>query len=154
MLFLSRVDDQIDIAGFTRLSEKVIWQAIENSGLAYKDWIAYKEISQDCPRLRLCIEPSQENGDSTEKIAAAIHEELKKLDAPYAELESFTGLRPLEVTLLPRGAFKLYKMKQQAAGAELAHLKPPHINPSPAIIEYLVNATAGVTVREERRVEA
>jgi hypothetical protein len=154
MVFLSRVDDQIDIAGFTRLSEKVIWQAIENSGLAYEDWIAHKETSQDCPRLRLCIEPRQDNNSSAEEIAAAIHEELKKLDAPYAELESFTGLRPLAVSLLPQGAFKLYKMKQQAAGAELAHFKPPHINPSPAIIDYLVSATAGVTVREEHRVEA
>jgi len=154
MVFLSRVDDQIDIAGFTRLSEKVIWKAIENSGLTYKDWVANKEVSQDCPRLRLYIEPNRGNNGSAEEIAAAIHEELKKLDAPYAELESFTGLRPLEVTLLPQGAFKLYKMKQKAAGAELAHLKPPHINPSPDIIDYLVNATAGVTVREEHRVEA
>jgi hypothetical protein len=44
-------------------------------------------------------------------------------------------------------------MKQQAAGAELAHLKPPHINPSPATVDYLVNATGGVAVREEHRVE-
>jgi hypothetical protein len=33
-------------------------------------------------------------------------------------------------------------LKQQAAGAELAHLSPPHINPSPEIIEFL-SATAG-----------
>ncbi len=35
MSFIGRIDDQIDIAGFTRLSEKVIWQAIEKTGLVY-----------------------------------------------------------------------------------------------------------------------
>jgi hypothetical protein len=154
MVFLSRVDDQIDIAGFTRLTEKVIWQAITNSGLVYEDWTAHKEVVEDCPRLRLCIEPRQENNASAEDIATAIHEELKKLDAPYADLETFTGLRPLAVTLLPRGSFRRYKMKQQVNGAELAHFKPPHINPSPATIDYLVNATTDVTVRKEHLVEA
>ncbi len=154
MAFLSRIDDQIDIAGFTRLSEKVIWQAVENSGLAYQDWVACKEVKQDTPRLHLYIEAKQDGYTTTEQIAAAVHEELKKLDAPYADLESFTSLRPLEVTLLPQGAFKLYKLKQQAAGAELAHLKPPHLNPSEATIDFLVNTAGRVTVREEQKVEA
>ena len=154
MAFLSRIDDQIDIAGFTRLSEKVIWQAIENSGLAYEDWVARKEVKQGSPALQLYIEPRQNGYATAEQIAATVHEELKKLDTPYAELESFTGLRPLEVTLLPQDAFKLYKLKQQAAGAELAHLKPPHLNPSEATIDFLVNAAARVTLREEQKVEA
>ena len=114
MVFLSRVDDQIDIAGFTRLSEKIIWQAIENTGLAYEDWTARKELNGE-PRLHLYIE-SKENGHITaEQVATSVDDELKKLDAPYAELESFTGLRPLVVTLLPSNAFKLYKQRQQAS---------------------------------------
>ena len=40
-----------------------------------------------------------------QQITARIHEELKKLDKPYAELESFTGLRPLVVTQLPQNTF-------------------------------------------------
>ena len=55
MTFLTRVDDQIDIAGFTRLSEKAIWQAIENAGLAYEGWTARKE-SNGVPALHLYIE--------------------------------------------------------------------------------------------------
>jgi len=53
MTFLTRVDDQIDIAGFTRLSEKAIWQAIENAGLAYEDWTARKEVTGSL--LYICI---------------------------------------------------------------------------------------------------
>lgn len=150
MLFLSRIDDQIDIAGFTRLSEKVIWQAIENTGLAYKDWTARKEV-KDKPTLHLYIELKENGYIPPEQVADAVHEELKKLDKPYTELESFTGLRPLEVTLLPENAFRLYKMKQQAAGAELAHLKPPHLNPSDAILSFLVGTARRITVEEEQR---
>ena len=153
MVFLSRIDDQIDIAGFTRLSEKVIWQAIENTGLAYEDWTARKEV-KDKPVLHLYVELKENGYVTAEQVAAAAHNELKKLDTPYAELESFTGLRPLEVTLLPENAFRLYKMRQQAAGAELAHLKPPHINPSDDIIKFLVSAKRKVEVRRKEKVEA
>ena len=99
MTFLTRVDDQIDIAGFTRLSEKAIWQAIENAGLAYEGWTARKE-SNGVPALHLYIELKDNENATLQQMTARIHEELKKLDTPYAELESFTGLRPLVVTEL------------------------------------------------------
>jgi len=152
MTFLSRVDDLIDIAGFTRLTEKVIWQAIENTGIAYKDWVVRKEVKEK-PVLHLYLEPKENGYVNAEHVAASIHEELKKLDKPYAELESFVGLQPLEVTLLPEGAFHEYKLRQQAAGAELAHLKPPHINPSDNIIGYLVNSGGKVTVGSKKTQE-
>ena len=151
MVFLSRVDDQIDIAGFTRLSEKVIWQAIENTGLDYKDWTARKEV-KDEPVLNLYIELEENGYVTAEEVAAAVHEELQKLDTPYVELGSFTGLRPLEVTLLPRDAFQLYKLRQQAAGADLSQLKPPHINPSDSTIDFLVNTASKVAVRAREKV--
>jgi phenylacetate-coenzyme A ligase PaaK-like adenylate-forming protein len=46
-----RADDQIDL-GFIRLNERVIWQALENSGVSYKEWIACKEI-EDTPKLHM-----------------------------------------------------------------------------------------------------
>jgi hypothetical protein len=153
MSFLARVDDQIDIAGFTRLSEKVIWQAVENSGLAHKDWVARKEV-KDKPVLQLYIELKDNGHVTSEQVTDSIHDELKKLDTPYAELESFTGLRPLEVTILPENAFRFYKLRQQAAGADLAHLKPPHINPSDATVNFLVNTAGKVAVRTRDKVEA
>jgi hypothetical protein len=153
MVFLSRIDDQIDIAGFTRLSEKVIWQAIENTGIAYEDWTARKEV-KDKPVLHLYLELKENGYVTEEQVAESVHRELKRLDAPYADLESFTSLRPLEITLLPENAFHLYKLRQQAAGAELAHLKPPHINPSDDTINFLVNTAGKVAVRTRQKVEA
>jgi len=154
MTFLTRIDDQIDIAGFTRLSEKIIWKAIENTGIHYEDWVACKEVKEK-PVLHLYIEPRDNGHITAEQFSDLIHEELKKLDAPYAELESFTGLRPIEVTLLTENAFKAYTLKQKAAGAELAHLRPEHINPSDSVIDFLVNKAKKIKVRAEgEKVEA
>jgi hypothetical protein len=143
MSFLTRVDDQIDIAGFTRLSEKAIWQAIENSGVAYEEWIARKE-SNGVPALHLYIELKDNPNMTPQQMAQRIHDELKKLDTPYAELESFTGIRPLIVTQLPRNAFQSFKQRQQAAGAELTQLKPPHINPSSEALAFLVDPSVAI----------
>jgi hypothetical protein len=152
MEFISRVDDQIDVAGFTRLSEKIIWQAIENTGLHYKDWVVRKEVGEK-PILHLYIEP-KENGYITGKqISEMVHEELKKLDAPYADMESITGLKPLEVTMLHEDAFEAYKLKQRADGADLAHLKPPHLNPSDEAVKFLVSVKRKVTVKTGEEVE-
>ncbi len=141
MVFLARVDDQLDIAGFTRLSEKTLWQAIVNTGLDCPGWVVRKE-TDDEPVLHVYIESA---GDAdSEKVAAAIHAELCRLDAPYAEMESFTGLRPIKVTLVPDGAFAGYETMQRALGSDLTQLKPPHINPSDDVVDFLMGATRTV----------
>jgi hypothetical protein len=150
MTFHARVDDMIDIAGFTRLTEKVIWQAIENSGITYKEWTVRKELKAT-PILHLYLELGENGHVAEEQIAKLVHRELKSLDVPYADLEAFLGLRPLEVTILPENAFQTYMAKQQAAGADLAHLKPPHINPSDSVINCLVNGGAEVPAASQEK---
>jgi len=148
MDFERRADDLIDIAGFTRLTEKVVWQAIENTGIPYADWTVRKEVAGNRPVLRLYVE--LKNGYvATEKgMATAVHEELKKLDAGYADLESIMELRPLEVSFLPEDAFRAFRAKRQAEGADLAHLKPPHINPSDEVLAILKAKAVAVKVAE------
>ncbi len=148
MTFHCRVDDIIDIAGFTRLTEKVIWQAIENTGIPYEDWTVRKEL-QDKPVLHLYLELKKDGRVTSEELATAVHGELAKLDSPYADLEAFIGLRPLDVTVLPQNAFRSYMLQQQAAGVDLAHLKPPHINPSDSMLECLVKGVEAVPVSVE-----
>jgi hypothetical protein len=154
MTFLSRFDDQIDIAGFTRLGEKVIWQAIENSGLEYADWVARKEVREK-PLLHVYLEMRGEDRKTpVDQIAEKIHAELKSLDPSYSELESITGLRPLAITLLPEGSFKTYELRQKAAGAGIGHMKSQHIEPSAETIEFLTHTTASVRARSTEHVEA
>ena len=81
-----------------------------------------------------------------------IHEELKKLDKPYADLESFTGLRPLVVTELPQNTFHFYKQRQQELGADMTQLKPPHINPDNETMTFLLSRATNVTRISEEMV--
>ncbi|HUI69550.1 MAG TPA: GH3 auxin-responsive promoter family protein [Spirochaetia bacterium] len=137
MTFVSRIDGLIDVGGFTRLTEKTIWQAIENSGVSYEEWTIRKEQSEREPILHLYIE-QKKDPLAADAIAERVHEALKALNGPYRDLEEITGLKPLKITLLSTGTFRRYYEERQAAGADLAHLKPPHVNASDGMIENLL----------------
>jgi hypothetical protein len=55
------------------------------------------------------------------------------------------------VTLLPKGSFAAFTAQKQAEGADLAHLKPPHVNPSAKVLSLL---TANLPVNTETKVPA
>ncbi len=150
MVYHSRVDDMIDIAGFTRLTETVIWKAIENSGIAYEDWAVRKELKEK-PILHLYLEPKSSNHLTAEEVATLVHQQLSRLDTPYSELESYLGLKPLEVTLVPQGAFNRYMLKQQAAGVELGRLKVSHVNPTDDVVDFLLGRAPQVTVSSKTK---
>jgi hypothetical protein len=148
MVYHSRVDDVIDIAGFTRLTESVIWKALEKTGVAYEDWAVRKEL-KDKPILRLYLEPRASNHLTPDEIATLVHEQLIILDAPYSELESYLGLKPLEVTFVPQGAFERYMQKQQAEGVELGRMKVSHINSTDDVIDFLLSGAPQVPVSSQ-----
>ena len=138
MYFESRMDGIIDIAGFTRLTEQLVWQALENSGMLYQDWAIKKKSAGDKPVLHLYIEPKQGTELDEDQISNVVHKHLSLLDNDYASLESMLSLKPLKVTILPQGTFQAYMTRQRAAGADLAHIKPPHVNPTEAQIDALL----------------
>ncbi|MFC2069323.1 GH3 auxin-responsive promoter family protein [Chloroflexota bacterium] len=145
MVYHCRVDDMIDIAGFTRLTETIIWKALEKSGIAYEDWTARKELREK-PILHLYLEPRASNNLIAGEIATLVEEQLKILDKSYSELEAYLGLKPLEVTLIPQGAFNRYALEQQAAGVELGRVKVSHINPSDDVLDLLLDSHPQVTI--------
>ena len=51
--FFSRADDIIDIGAMVRLTEKMIWTAIENAKVAYTDWGARKRSEESHPVLEI-----------------------------------------------------------------------------------------------------
>jgi len=145
MVFHSRADDLIDIASLGRLTERVIGEAIENSGIPYVDWVARKEIIDNKPVLHLYPELGAGYIASDESVATAIREQFRKLDRKYrcnfyrliGDMETVLGLKPVEVTLLPQGAFSSYTAQQRSEGAALENLKPPHVNPSEEVLSLL-----------------
>jgi len=134
--FVSRADDIIDIAGFTRLDEKTIWQAIVNTGIKYGDWTARKENDRDEPVLHIYIEPREDI--SRDEVARLIHQQLRTTDANYMNLEDMLGIRPLRVTLVPVGSFRNFYEAKQRAGADLTGLKFPHMGASDSEMEELI----------------
>jgi hypothetical protein len=145
MVFHSRADELIDISGFGRLTEGIIWEAIENAGIPYTDWTARKETIGDRAILHIYLELKDEYIAGEQGIASAIHDQLKKLDSKYHYniygifdgSQTMLDLRPVEVTFLPQGAFSSYIAQRQAEGAALGHLKPPHINSSDKVLSLL-----------------
>jgi len=124
MVFEKRIDGLIDIAGFARLTERMISQAVEDSGLVYQNLTAQKEVDGEKPVLHIYLELKEDGiGKSEEQVTAAIHERLCELDSNYADLETLLGLKPLKVTLLSGDAFKKHIAGQRTASGDLVRLE-------------------------------
>jgi len=128
MQFQRRVGETIDLAALARIDERTLWQALANTGLKIVDWSASKEYDGEQAFLRLFVELKEEA--TPERVAALVDEHLKLVDVDYRDIESYLGLQPIRATLLPKGTFLRYAERQRKAGADLAHLKPPHVNAS------------------------
>jgi hypothetical protein len=138
MLFESRCDDVIDLAAFTRLTETTIWQAIENIGIPYQDWVVRKEKAGSEPVLHLFIEAKVDQRGREREIVEAIHQALRRLDPDYRDMGEMIGLKPVTVTLLSSGTFQQYYLERQGAEVDLGQLKPPHIQPSDKVLGALL----------------
>ena len=139
MIFDSRVEGLVELAGFVRLTERIVWQAIEDSGLLYQDWIATKDIREGKDIMNVYIEPKGDNDIESYQAIYSINERLKHLETYYSEYVAVLEKPPLQIIPIPRGAFQAYMLEQRSAGADLAHIKPPHMNPSNGIVEFLLN---------------
>lgn len=137
--FYSRINDIIDIGTVARFTERDIWKAIENSGVHYADWVARKEVLNTHPQLHIYIEPKKGSTMQVEQARQQIDEQLTSLLTDYVDLKTMFEYNPLKVSALPEGAFSAYMSAQVQAGADLAHIKPPHMQPSEKIMERLLS---------------
>jgi hypothetical protein len=136
MAFKSRADDFIDLANLARLDEKTVWQAIFNTGVKFEEWTACKEYDQDKTYLRLYLELKEER--EPQEIAQMIDHQLQIIDVDYRDIDSWLELHPVRVTLLSPGTFQRFYDEKQKEGADLAHLKPRHMNAPESIIQRLL----------------
>jgi hypothetical protein len=136
MVFEGRADSLIDIAGFTRVSEKTVTQAIAGAGIDYEDWVIRKETRGGKPTLHLYIELG--DGRAGNDLAPLLHSELTKADPGYHDLAMMMEVRPLEVTVLRPGTFRGYYDERQQNSSALGQRKPPRVNPSNDVIAELL----------------
>jgi hypothetical protein len=145
MVFEQRVDGILDFY-VVRITEKTIWQAIEKTGVPYIDWIAYRLPGETV--LRILIE-LKNNTKANEKVLADVirqhimetsDEKARFLKEDFVDVVGFD----VEVGFLKAGTFDGYIAQRQKEGADIAHIKPPHINPSEETLNVLSGKTLNI----------
>jgi phenylacetate-coenzyme A ligase PaaK-like adenylate-forming protein len=155
MLFERRIDGIINFV-VVQLTEKLIWQAIEHAGIAYEDWTSYKKPGESV--LTVLIEPKNSFQGNIVDVATEIRKYIFRSDdnnhRVSGALEDLTDMFDfrVEVELLHQGAFANYTAHRQAEGADLAHLKPPHVNPSDKVLSLLLKETEEIEVVKTRTI--
>lgn len=135
LLYESRVTDIIDLGNGLEISEKKVWQALQNSGLKYEDWFLVEEGPEGENALHLYIELKNSLGPEMEKL---LFESKLPLEINTDSLEYIPDI-PLKMTMLPRGTFQSYKENKEATGFDLASYKAVHINPDEKFIRELIS---------------
>ena len=137
--FYSRCDDVIDLAGLIRLTEKSIWLVIEASGVKYVDWIARKEEKDGKPILHLYLELPEGDKSTESDLDEGLRVKFREMHNEFIDFENMLGHENFVVTKLKNGAFATYMEEQKKAGADLAHLKPTHMQAPEKVIKRLLN---------------
>ena len=114
--YVDRTPQIIDIAGFTRITEKSINQAIELSRLPIEAWTAKKEFTENNrPYMHLYVELQRNNLSNTAVSTRILHDQLgiyfQYLDQDYEDLKKILGVDPLKITMIKCGTFEAYERK-------------------------------------------
>ena len=136
IMFKSSTGGLINLAGLTNLDEQTLWRAITSTGIKCEEWAARKDYDQSQTFLRVFMELREQR--DPDEVARMIDQELRAADVDYRDLGEQLGLQPVRVTLLSPGSFQRYYQERQKEGADLAHLKPPHMNASEPIVQRLM----------------
>ncbi len=115
-MYIDRVPNVVDIAGFTRITEKSIQHAIDLSRLPIEDWTAKKEFSENNkPYLHLYVELQRDHLINSAVSIKILQDNLgiyfRYLDQDYDDLKKILGIDPLKITLLKCGTYGAYKAR-------------------------------------------
>lgn len=125
--YVDRIPTVIDIAGFTRITEREIRKVVEMSCLPVGDWFALKEYDDvGHSYLHLYVELRTGAPQSPSLSRDILREHLavyfRYYDGDYKDLKRLLGVDPLAVTMLPAGAIGRY---EQAFGTHLPRVGAP-----------------------------
>lgn len=125
--YIDRISSIIDIAGFTRITERSIEEVVKLSCLPIRRWCAAKEMDKQThhPFLHMYVEMEPDS-----VIDVALGEEVLRRhlevyfsyqDEDYDNLKKILGMEPLRITFVKTGTFEEY---EQFAGAPLERVNP------------------------------
>lgn len=132
MICIGRADKLINVGGFTRLDERTLWLALEDTGVQYESWMARSEAVEGRPALRIYV--STRGDTDSARLEERLHSKLKELDTSYGHLEEASGTKLLRVTILPWGVFEKYSAERIAQGADPGQMKEIHMQPRDEVI--------------------
>ena len=135
--FYSRADDVIDLGNLVRLTESDIWKAIEATSVNYQDWVARKEFNSEDVNLHIYLELKPSESITVEEFRGQLALELSKLSSEFSGLDEILGRNPVQISFLKSGSFDAYMKQKQQEGADLAHIKPPHMQPTDQVMNQL-----------------
>jgi len=140
--FVDREPGLIDIAGFTRISEATINEALTLSKLDINDWCALKEFDDNNRAfMHLYVEVSPEGfqyGLTRDIIAEHLAIYFRYIDGDYKDLKSLLGIEPLQVTIIPTGTIDRY--------IEVFGKRPRQMNPSHFEMLELMKIARGINL--------
>lgn len=130
----------IDLAGFTRISEGTISEALTLSKLDITEWFAVKEFDE-CNRafMHLYVEVGSEGlhcAVTKEIIKEHLSIYFRYVDTDYNDLKKLLGIEPLVISIIPAGTLSQFS---DTFGRPLRKMNPSHYD----IIEVLKIAHGG-----------
>ncbi len=137
-LYFSRTKDVINLGNIAFLTEKDIWAAMEATEIDYNEWIARKDMVDGKAHLHLYVEADPKDGMTEEDVRLKVKKCLQEINSDMIDLEEMLGYDPLQLNMLNPGAFNAYMEYQKSQGADLAHTKPPHMNPTKEQLGVLI----------------
>ncbi|MHB1420442.1 MAG: GH3 family acyl-acid amido synthetase [Bacillota bacterium] len=117
LVYEDRIDDVIDLAGFTRITERTLWEGLKRAGVTHGDWLARKTFFGSHPIIELYLEmPYWADSEQTKRIEDKIHLALQLVDPDYHDLQEIMVYRPLRLVPMDVGTLKSLRQKIGAAG--------------------------------------
>lgn len=146
--YIDRISSVIDIAGFTRITENSIRNALSLARLPIQDWFAAKEFNEDGhPFLHMYVEMSADSvctqAVSREIIQDHLSIYFKYSDSDYKDLKKILGMDPLHITQLPCGTFERFR---RLRGYRIEPINPPATD----VLELLRAQTESPLFEEDR----
>lgn len=111
--YIDRVPNVIDIAGFTRITQREIETVLSRSRLPVEAWLAVKEYDEAGHSfLNLYVELKTEDEQAAVLDCQMLQELLsvyfRSYDGDYKDLKRLLGMDPLKITMLKTGTIARY----------------------------------------------
>ncbi len=118
--FQSRLEKNIALQNFTRISEEELLMAFKQCKVRFVDFTARIEVENGLEHLAIYMEYT--GNMSVEEIEECLHNYLYKVDRDYRDLVDFFDYVPVKVYFVPKGTFCRYMEIKEASWGKVERI--------------------------------